>query len=248
MSHQFSKEPPPGPDPVEYVYVPDLARNSLTVFFRWILMIPQAIVFFFIVIWGFILGIGAWFGALFTGRVPDGIAESLERVINYGVRLGAYGSLLTDVYPPFKLMNVEYPISVAFPPRTELNRLAVLFRVVLLVPGWIVIRVASAGTQILNFAHWLVGFITGKSPRPLYEVNLAVERYSARYWSYAVMLTAAYPSGLMGDPGEATEDLLVGDTSRTRVALSETSRIWMWIAIALGLVLSLVNSRNGAYY
>ena len=237
-----------GPQPVEYVYVPDLNRNSLTVFFRWILMIPQIVVFFFIVLWGFILGIAAWFGALFTGRVPEGIAESLERVVNYGVRLNAYGSLLTDVYPPFKMTNVEYPFSVAFPPRTSLNRLAVLFRLILLIPAFIVYQVVPSGVQVLNFVHWLVGFITGKSPRALYEVNLATQRYSARFFSYLFMLTAAYPSGIMGDTAEGTADPLEGDAPRTRVVLSDSGRMWMWIAIALGLVLTLFNNRNGTYY
>jgi hypothetical protein len=44
-----------------------------------------------------------WFAVLFTGRMPEGIANFLVGIGRWITRVAAYGYLFTDEYPPFSL-------------------------------------------------------------------------------------------------------------------------------------------------
>jgi hypothetical protein len=46
-----------------------------------------------------VAGVGAWFVALFTGRIPDGLHQLLGWSVRYQVQAFAYVALLTDRYP-----------------------------------------------------------------------------------------------------------------------------------------------------
>ena len=47
----------------------------------------------------FVAGVGAWFAALFTGRVPEGLHRLLCWAVRYSAQFYAYLLLLTDRYP-----------------------------------------------------------------------------------------------------------------------------------------------------
>jgi hypothetical protein len=95
----------PGDDPrVRVDVVPQLEnRNRLTVFFRLILVIPQAIVLAFLSIAASISVFVAFFAVLFTGKWPTGLLDFVVGVTRWSLRVHAYFLLLTDVYPPFEL-------------------------------------------------------------------------------------------------------------------------------------------------
>jgi hypothetical protein len=78
-------------------------RNRWTVGFRFILIIPQIIVLFFILVAWIITAIIGWFAVLFTGRYPDGLWEFGEGVLRWLLRVESYWLLLHDDYPPFSL-------------------------------------------------------------------------------------------------------------------------------------------------
>jgi Domain of unknown function (DUF4389) len=81
--------------------VPELeSRNRLTVGFRIILVIPQAIVLALLVVVAWVI---ALFAVLFTGRWPEGLRSFVVGVMRWGTRVSAYFLLLTDKYPPFSL-------------------------------------------------------------------------------------------------------------------------------------------------
>jgi hypothetical protein len=46
-----------------------------------------------------VAGVGAWFAALFTGRVPEGLHRLLGWAVRYSAQAYAYVLLLTDRYP-----------------------------------------------------------------------------------------------------------------------------------------------------
>jgi hypothetical protein len=82
---------------------PEGPRNRLTVFFRGLLVIPHIIVLYLV---GIAAGIALFIGAiavLFTGQWPQGLRDFVVGVSRWGIRVGAYLFLLTDVYPPFAL-------------------------------------------------------------------------------------------------------------------------------------------------
>lgn len=94
-----------GQDPEVVVnFAPEYeGRSRLSVFFRFILLIP-------IVIMSYIWGILAWlvsilgfFAVLILGRWPKGLLKFMVGVNRFSVRTSAYGSLLTDKYPPLGL-------------------------------------------------------------------------------------------------------------------------------------------------
>lgn len=78
-------------------------RNRLTVFFRYFMLIPQILVLYFVLIAAGVVLMISWLVALFTGSVPAGMHNFLAGTLRWQTRVGAYGSLLTDQYPPFSL-------------------------------------------------------------------------------------------------------------------------------------------------
>jgi hypothetical protein len=78
-------------------------RNRWTVGFRFLLVIPQAIVLFFVLIAWVVTAIIGWFAVLFTGRYPDGLWRFGQGVMRWILRVEAYMLLLRDEYPPFSL-------------------------------------------------------------------------------------------------------------------------------------------------
>jgi Domain of unknown function (DUF4389) len=95
----------PGDDPRVHVdAVPELSgRNRVTVFFRWLWLIPSAIAFALIAIGASIAAFIAAFAVLFTGRWPEGLRTFVLGYLRWSVRLSGYAMLLTDDYPPFSL-------------------------------------------------------------------------------------------------------------------------------------------------
>jgi hypothetical protein len=78
-------------------------RNRLTVFFRFLLVIPQAIVLGIAWIGGFVCVLIGFFAVLFTGRWPAGLRDFVIGLMRWNLRVNAYMVLLVDEYPPFSL-------------------------------------------------------------------------------------------------------------------------------------------------
>src|SRR5258708_10103377 len=106
---------------------------------------------------------------------------------------------MAEEYPPFGWRDADYPVSVAARPG-RLNRLAVLFRFILIIPAWCVGAALEYGLgTIMMFITWLIVVTWGRMPRPLYQAIAAVVRYWARIKAYWYLLTDVYPAGLFGD-------------------------------------------------
>jgi hypothetical protein len=140
-----------------------------------------------------------WFAALFLGRLPDGLAGFLAGYLRWSTRVYAYLFLLTDKYPPFELADADYPVRLLVRPG-RLNRLAVLFRLILVIPAWIIGALLVYGMwTITMFVTWLIVLIAGRMPQPLHEAIAAGMRFQTRLTAYVFLLTGSYPWGLFGD-------------------------------------------------
>lgn len=97
--------PDDGVDPrVHFDVAPDLeGRNRLTIFFRYFMIIPQAIVLGFVSIALYFVMIVAFFAVIILGRWPAGLRDFVVGYNRWSLRLNAYFMLLTDKYPPFSL-------------------------------------------------------------------------------------------------------------------------------------------------
>ena len=190
---------PGGGAPVEAGFAGPAAQRRLTVLVRVILAIPQIVVLYLVGIAAWVVLVVAWFCALVIGRLPEFAADFLPGVLRWQARVAAYLLLLTDQYPPFSFDDTDYPVRVAVRPG-PLNRLAVLFRIILVIPAAVVVGVLTYGLEtIVLFVVWLIVLITGRMPETLHEAITAVLRYTLRYIGYFFMLTSEYPRGLFGD-------------------------------------------------
>ncbi len=94
----------PGGTPVSVDFTPALEdRNRLTVGLRFLWAIPAWIFLMIIFLVAEILWFIAFFAVLFTGSWPDGLRGFVVKALRLGVKVNAYGMLLTDEYPPFSL-------------------------------------------------------------------------------------------------------------------------------------------------
>ena len=193
---------PGGSAPALVGFAGPARQNRATVLFRAILAIPALFCLYFVRYVAVVILVTGWFGALFTGRLPGYAVSFLSGFQRWEVRTYAYLLLLTDAYPPFGLLDTDYPVSIEISPG-RLNRAAVLFRLVLVFPAWVVATILWYGLgPILMIPTWLIVLIRGRMPQPLYEAIAASLRYWARMKAYWYLLTDVYPDGLFGDPAE----------------------------------------------
>ncbi len=99
----FSMTPnDPGGDPLRVDIRPQLEnRNRLTVGLRILWIIPIALFLAVVAIGAAVVVFVAFFAVLFTGRWPEGMRRFVVATQRLGTRVGAYGYLLVDDYPPF---------------------------------------------------------------------------------------------------------------------------------------------------
>ncbi|GAA1960442.1 DUF4389 domain-containing protein [Catenulispora subtropica] len=208
-------------------------QKRWTVLIRLILAIPQLIIAYFLMVAGFFVIIVGWFAALFTGRLPEGIRDFLIGVLRYQVRVHGYVLLLVDEYPPFMFFDAPgYPIQIEVPAATALNPAAVLFRIILMIPAWVLSVIVMEGWGVIAFFVWVIMLFKGRQPEPVFGATSAALRFETRFLGYAGMLTPTYPKGLFGEVPGAAERV-----SPTRpLLLSSGARVLLIIMIVLGAI------------
>ena len=181
-------------------YAENAEQRRLTVLVRAILLIPHFVVLFFLEFAMVFVAIIGWFAALFTGRLPAWAGEYMSGVLRWVTRVNAYALLLTNRYPPFTLTDEPYPVRPIFPPTGPLNRWAVFFRLILVIPAEIFYTIVAYGLTIpLIVITWVIVLIRGRMPASLYSVYSALVRYEIRVSGYFFMLTSEYAWGMLGD-------------------------------------------------
>jgi hypothetical protein len=183
---------------------------------KWLLVIPHAIVLFFLWIAFAILTVVVWIAVIATGRYPRGIFDFNLGVLRWTWRVSYYGysGLGTDKYPPFSLdAEPGYPavLDIAYP--GEQSRGRALVRWVLAIPQLLIIGVFCGGGAYLveqtNGWHFtspwsgLIGLLvlvaafavlfTGRYPRGLYDLVVGLNRWVFRVVAYAALMTEEYP-------------------------------------------------------
>lgn len=196
------------PNTTTYAAVNVEKRSRLTTFFRGLLVIPHLIV---LALWGFVAFfavIVAWFALLFTARYPAGLYNFLAGFSRYTARVYGYYYLLADPYPPFNGdEHPEYPVVLQIgPPLAHYSRLLVFFRLILLIPVYIVLYVLSIVAGVVVILNWLVIVVLGRLPEGLHSVVAFCQSYQARSTVYALLLTEAFP------PFDGSPESAVGST------------------------------------
>ena len=229
------------PGPVLVAVAGPAAQRRVTVAIRLILAVPHLLALPLLGIAAFPVVVIGWLGALVTGRLPRFAATYLSGYLRWYARAWAYLLLLTDEYPPFTLRDAAYPVRLAVS-SGKLNRLTVLFRVILAIPVAIVSMLVNSGLVIIVVvAGWPAALIAGRLPAPLHQAFAAVLRYALRYLGYLYLLTGTYPAGMFGDepapqPAAWWQAGAYDQDGNWRLALSPGARRLVGLILVLGLL------------
>jgi hypothetical protein len=169
-------------------------RSRLTTFFRWLLVIPHAIVLAFYAIAAGVVVIVAWFALVFTGRWPRGMYDFVAGFFRYGTAVHGYFYLLTDEYPPFGPDVDSYPVRLNIaPPQEEYSRLKVLFRIILAIPPYIIAYAMNIVMQVGAFLAWFAIVALGRQPKGLQDMIVLGMSYQQRAYAYIALLAEDWP-------------------------------------------------------
>ena len=205
--------------PVRLVVEDDLERSRLTVFFRILLAIPHLIWVVFWTIGVFFVAIVAWFIALFSGRLPDGLHRFFAAYVRYVTHLSAYLYLAANPYPGFA-GDSGYPVDVEIDGPERQSRWKTGFRIFLAIPAMVIASAllgwpaggggggsqqengewsgggsSAAGIAVLvAFLAWFAILARGRMPQGFRDVVAYALRYGAQTGAYLLFLTDRYPS------------------------------------------------------
>lgn len=167
---------------------------------QWLLAIPHFLILYGLEIAARAVAVVAWFAIVFTGKLPEGLANLLCLFIRYNNRASAYAGFLREEYPPFAYDPVapdpgDYPpvLTGLTPELEDRNRVTVGFRLILVIPQLIVLAVLG----IAAFVVWVIGFFavlfTGRWPEGMRTFVVGVMRWYTRVEAYLGLLTDKYP-------------------------------------------------------
>lgn len=173
--------------------------SRLLIFVKWLLIIPHAIILYFMMIALGVVTFIAWWAILFTGRYPQGMWMFSMSVLSWSARVSAYYTLMRDEYPPFG--NEPYPVrfEMIYPGRQ--SRLLIFVRWLMVIPHLVVLAVLGFAAGLALFMAWWAILFTGRFPRSLFDFCVGVNRWSNRVMVYLYLLTDRYPPFSLGpDP------------------------------------------------
>lgn len=179
--------------PIHLVVTDDLHRSRLTVLLRGFLAIPHLI---WVTLWGvlvFFFVIAAWFVALVTGRVPLGIHMFIAQYLRYATQVYAYISLAANPFPAFD-GKTPYPVDLEIALPQPQNRLTVLFRIILMIPIYIVVSIVVYFFFLGVALAWLIALVLGRLPQGFERFLTWYIGLNARFYGYLYLLTGKYPS------------------------------------------------------
>lgn len=167
---------------------------------QWILAIPHWLLLYVLELVSEIVAFVSWLVIVFTGRLPEGLANVQGLYLRYMNRTWAYAGFLHDEYPPFTFDMVttdpgdHRPVRVDVVPALEdRNRLTVFFRLLLAIPHAIVLGILSIAVGFALLAALVAIVVTGRWPEGIRMFLVGYLRWTLRFNAYLVLLTDDYP-------------------------------------------------------
>jgi Domain of unknown function (DUF4389) len=188
------------PYPATFAFDPPEKVANWRPLVSWLLTIPHFVVIYVLNIVSEICAVVSWIVILFTGNLPEGLANFQVMYIRYVTRVYTYSGFMREEYPPFTFdMTPADPgddprVRVDFVPQlTDRNRLTVAFRILLAIPQFIVFAVLGLAACVVLVIAFFAVLFTGTWPPGLRDFVLSVMRWSVRLQAYFLMLTDEYP-------------------------------------------------------
>lgn len=166
---------------------------------QWILAIPHAVIAYAFSFLGSAVAVISWFVILFTGKLPQGLANLQIMVQRYRTRVQSYSGFLFADYPPFEFGSSPTdpggsPAIVWFEPELEgRNRLTVGFRIILAIPVAVVYVLVSIAAAVVWFIAFFAIIFTGRWPEGMRSFVVRVTRFGIQVGAYVGLLTDRYP-------------------------------------------------------
>jgi hypothetical protein len=249
---------PPGGDPPDRARIivrDDLERSRLTVFFRWLLVIPHLIVLGIFSLLAAAIALVNWFAILFTGNA---VGHNMQaRYLRYFTHVDAYFNLAANPWPGFEGDAGSYPIDAEIPAPARQNRWTAFFRLFLAIPALLIGSAFGAsgvygglGNYRVSFGiigtaavlAWFAAVIRGRMPRGLRDLIAYGLGYSVQVAAYILLVTDRYPTSdpLYHDYGDRPDDhpvRIASDDDRRRSRLTVFFRLLLWLPHLVWLLL-----------
>jgi hypothetical protein len=184
---------PRPPHPVRLRVDDDLRRSRLTVFFRLLLVIPHLIVLSLFFLVAMILLPIHWIATLIAGRPVGALHTLFVRTLRYATQTSAYFHLLANPFPPFG-GGSAYPVDLEVEDAEPQGRLVTLFRIILIIPAWLLASVLAYVLQLVAFLGWFVCLFLGRMPEGMRNLGAYCLRFQMQTYAYFFLTTARYPS------------------------------------------------------
>ena len=181
------------PYPIRLAAYGTQRRSRLTVLFRLVLATPHV---YWVMLWGAaaaLVGFASWWATLFAGRSPERLHRFLARFLRYLTHTTAYLMLLANPYPHFVGDPGDYPVDLEIDGPARQSRWKTAFRLILVIPAFILATVFGYLLQILAFLGWFASIVIGRMPEGMQNLGLFCLRYQQQTYGYALLLTDRYP-------------------------------------------------------
>src|SRR3954452_13548018 len=179
------------PYPASFTFDPPEKIANWRPLVQWILAIPHFAILYGLNIVSEVVGFISWIVILFTGKLPEGLANVQALYLRYSMRTSLYAGFLVEDYPPFAFATTpadpgDYPrLRVDFQPELEnRNRLTVGFRIILVIPHLIALFFVGIAAFVALIVAFFAVLFTGTWPEGLRNFVLGFVRWSLRVQAY----------------------------------------------------------------
>lgn len=193
-------QPASAPYPATYTFDPPEKVANWRPLVNWLLAIPHFIVLYVLQIVSEVVGLISWFVILFTGNLPEGLANLQAMYIRYALRTYTFALWLREEYPPFSFNTTQADpgddprVRVDFQPQlTERNRVTVGFRIFLVIPHLIVLAVLGIAVYVVAIIAFFAVLFTGKWPEGMRKFVMQFFGWWLRVFAYFLLLNDVYP-------------------------------------------------------
>jgi hypothetical protein len=175
--------------------------------FKWLLIVPHAVVLFFLTIASVAVTVIAFFAILFTGKYPRGMFDFNVGVMRWGWRVSfwSYSALGTDKYPAFSLeADPNYPADLEVEYPEKLANGLVLVKWLLALPHWIIVGIFQGGRgwgliSLLTIVNAIILLFTGSLNPDVFKLVIGLNRWTTRVYAYAGLMRDEYPPFRLDD-------------------------------------------------
>jgi Domain of unknown function (DUF4389) len=195
----------------------DGARSRLTVFFRFILVIPHLI---WLLLWGIAILVLLpvhWVIALILGRPADWAHAFYTSYVRYALHVYSYWYLAAERYPGF-VGEPGYVVDAEMPPPEPQRRWTIALRLILAIPPFVLSAALGNGFGwgggssseggdaatasainlglgfVLAFLAWFASLALARTPQGIRNAQVYCLGYATQVFGYFFLLTGRYPT------------------------------------------------------